>query len=77
MTTLEQTTEAQRNGTPSPVVGTDGAAHHLGIAPATLETWRSTGRVKIPFIRVGRCVRYRIADLDRFLESQTAVTGGQ
>jgi len=77
MTPTEQPTEAQRNGTPSPLVDTIGAARYIGIAAPTLETWRCTGRVKIKFVRVGRCVKYRLADLDAFLESQTTVTGGQ
>ena len=51
----------------SPVLDTPGAASYCGIATATLETWRSTGKVKIPFIRVGRRVLYRITDLDAFL----------
>lgn len=79
MTDHLKTTEAHRAGivTTSPVVGTDGAALRLGVSPATLETWRSTKRVKIPFLRVGRRVLYRLADLDAFLESQAALTGGQ
>lgn len=51
------------------------AAHHLSIAPGTLSVWRSTGRYKIPFIKVGHLVRYRISDLDAWLESRVRTNG--
>ena len=35
----------------------------LGVRPATLCNWRTTGRHRLPYIKVGRLVRYRIADL--------------
>ncbi len=49
----------------------DEAAKYLGVKRTTLDTWASTKRYPIPFIRVGRSVRYRRADLDQFLESRT------
>ena len=30
------------------------AAKYLGVAPRTMANWHSTGRVKIPFYKVGR-----------------------
>ena len=50
---------------------TGDAAQYLGLKDHTLEVWRSSGRYDLPFIRVGRRVKYRRADLDRFLESRT------
>jgi predicted site-specific integrase-resolvase len=50
------------------------AAQMLGIAAKTLPVWRSTRRVEIPYIKIGRCVRYRLSDLQRFIEAKT-VTG--
>ena len=47
------------------------AAAALNVKPQTLAVWRSNGRYPLPFIRVGRCVRYRAADLQKFLESRT------
>jgi excisionase family DNA binding protein len=47
------------------------AAQYLGVTPKTLEVWRCTKRYNIPFIKVGRLVKYRKADLDAFLESRT------
>ncbi len=38
-------------------------AEVLGVKSATLCNWRCTGRYGLPFIKVGRLVRYRVADL--------------
>ena len=47
------------------------AAEYLGVQPHTLEIWRCTGRYRIPYIKVGRRVKYRRADLDAWLDSRT------
>ena len=47
------------------------AAAYLGVSPGTLEVWRCTKRYHIPFIKVGRLVRYRKSDLDSFLDRRT------
>jgi excisionase family DNA binding protein len=44
-------------------------AIHLGIPVATVYQWRSRGKGPSGF-RVGRHVRYRQADVDRWLEGQ-------
>lgn len=51
------------------------AAAILDVTPGTLGVWRSTGRYGIPFIKVGRKVRYRLADLQAWLESRTRENG--
>ena len=51
------------------------AAQLLHVTPGTLSVWRSTGRYSIPFIKVGRSVRYRAADLNAWLESRTQANG--
>lgn len=51
------------------------AAEVLGLSPGTLSVWRSTGRYQVPFIKVGHLVRYRLSDLDAWLESRTRTTG--
>jgi hypothetical protein len=43
----------------------------MGIAAATLQYWRTTGAQKIPFIKVGGRVMYRISDLDKWLDDHT------
>jgi excisionase family DNA binding protein len=49
----------------------DQAANYIGVTPGTLEVWRCTKRYHIPFIKVGRLVRYRKSELDTFLERRT------
>ncbi len=51
------------------------AAALLTVAPGTLGVWRSTGRYNLPFLKVGRAVRYRRADLLAWLEKRTRETG--
>jgi excisionase family DNA binding protein len=53
------------------------AAQFLQVEPGTLSVWRCTGRYKIPFIKVGRLVRYRRSDLEAWLESRTLNNGGE
>lgn len=47
------------------------AAEYLGISTGTLDVWRSTKRYAIPYVKVGRLVKYRQSALDAFLESRT------
>ncbi len=51
------------------------AAEVLTVEPGTLSVWRSTGRYSIPFVKVGRRVRYRRSDLMAWLESRTCANG--
>ena len=50
-------------------------AEILGISKSALEVWRTTGRYQLPFIKVGRNVRYRRSDVLEWLESRTRVNG--
>ena len=48
------------------------AAKYLGLTnPQTLGVWACEGRYDLPYIRVGRHVRYRQSDLDAWLERRT------
>ncbi len=51
------------------------AAALLDVCPGTLSVWRSTGRYSLPFLKVGRKVRYRRADLASWLESRARMSG--
>ena len=48
-----------------PLLSVDEAATYLKIAAWTLRHWVS--QRKIPFVRLGRLVRFRQADLDAFI----------
>ena len=51
------------------------AAEHLTVSPGTLSVWRSTGRYNLPFVKVGRMVRYRLSDLNAWLEARSRESG--
>lgn len=51
-------------------------ADALGVNLTTLEAWRSTRRYPLQFVKVGRLVRYRAADVAAFLEARTHGAGG-
>ncbi len=53
------------------------AAFALGVKPTTLAVWRSTGRYNLPFLKVGRLVKYRVSDLAEFLARRTANHTGE
>lgn len=52
------------------------AADYLGTTVGTLSVWRCNRRYSVPFVKVGRKVCYRKADLDRFLWQRTENRGG-
>lgn len=43
------------------------------IPEKTLSVWRSTNRVRLPYVKVGGAVRYRVADVDKFEADNTHV----
>ena len=46
-------------------------ARALGVAAHTLAVWRSDGRHDLPYVKVGRAVRYRATDVLAYLDAQT------
>lgn len=55
---------------PEPLLDRKAAARYLGVSPGTLAVWDCTKRYDLKPIKVGRAVRYRLADLDAFLNAQ-------
>jgi len=45
------------------------AAAYCATTVPTLATWRCTGKVPIPYVKIGASVRYRRKDLDNFITS--------
>lgn len=43
------------------------AARYLNLSPGTLKKWRCTGEQDIPFLKIGRRVIYKKADVDAWL----------
>jgi excisionase family DNA binding protein len=53
------------------------AAEYIGVREQTLAVWRSSGRYSLPFVRCGRLIRYRRADLDAWLAARTITHTGE
>jgi excisionase family DNA binding protein len=47
------------------------AAQKLIVAPETLQQWRHHRRYKLPYVKVGRLIRYRLSDVESFIASRT------
>jgi excisionase family DNA binding protein len=47
------------------------AAELLGVRPQTLAVWHITGKYGLPVVKVGRSVRYRLADLEKWIAART------
>jgi predicted DNA-binding transcriptional regulator AlpA len=60
----------------SETVDSKQAAAYLGFALATLEIWRFQNKGPA-YLKIGRSVRYRIADLDEWLQQQKRVVPGK
>ena len=62
---------------PKDIMRIQEAAEYLSVSVGTLYHWVSEGR--IPVVRISaRCIRFRRADLDGWLESKMAsIPGGQ
>jgi len=48
----------------------DEVADFLCVTPHTLSVWRCTGRYNLPFVKVGRRVRYRKEDVEAFVSER-------
>ncbi|HEY1685902.1 MAG TPA: helix-turn-helix domain-containing protein [Tepidisphaeraceae bacterium] len=53
------------------LVDTREAARRLAISPRTL--WQLTKNRIVPSLKIGKCVRYRAADLDDWTRQQTEI----
>lgn len=53
---------------PNPLLTNAEAANYLSVQPQTLAKWRmGGGEPAIPFVKVGRNVRYQLSDLDSYI----------
>lgn len=48
-------------------------AGFLGLTEGTLAVWASTKRYELPYIKVGRLVKYRQSDIVEFLKRRTHI----
>jgi predicted DNA-binding transcriptional regulator AlpA len=56
---------------PSSLVDEKRAAEILGITAGTLSVWRCVRRYPLPYTKIGRAVRYDVAQLQEFIRSRT------
>jgi predicted DNA-binding transcriptional regulator AlpA len=56
-----------------PLVPDTDAAPELGVSPATLRVWRRRG-IGPRFVRIGRSIRYRRADIEEYISKRTVET---
>jgi excisionase family DNA binding protein len=52
------------------------AAAILGITYHTLAVWKCTKRQALPYVKIGRLVKYRRADLEKFISENLIESAG-
>lgn len=68
--------EKLNTNTPNHLLTRKEAAEFLGVTEHTLAVWASTKRYDLPYIKVGRLVKYRYSDLLGFIDRNTELAGG-
>ncbi len=43
----------------------------LDTTTGVLAVWRTTGKVDLPYIKIGKSVRYRLSDIEAFINANT------
>jgi len=72
---MEVMMQGQSIPSDDPLLDDKAAAKVIDVSPGTWPVWRSTGRYNLPFIKIGRKVRYRRSDLENWLQARTRTTG--
>jgi len=55
----------------TPLLTPEEAAELLKISTAQLSNWRSNKKVSIKYVKLGSSVRYKLADVQAYIESNT------
>lgn len=58
------------NQLPERLLNRKEAARYLNVSPGTMAVWDCTKRYDLKPLKIGRSVRYRLSDLNLFLEQQ-------
>jgi hypothetical protein len=61
---------------PDSLVSEVEAAEILDVTKFCLRSWR-TKKIGVPYVRVGRLCRYRVSDLQQFLDAHRVEPGGE
>lgn len=43
------------------------AAEYLGVKENTLAVWRSTKRYDLPYIKIGKSIRYKLSEIETYI----------
>lgn len=54
----------------SELLHTEQAAAFLGLSEKTLNNDRCTRKIGIPFVKIGRSIKYRRSDLEKFISDR-------
>ena len=68
---MNQKTQNVHSARISNLLSPQEAADMLGTTPGVLSVWRSNKRYDLKYVKIGKSVRYRLEDLQAFIESRT------
>ena len=60
------------NVAPSGLMTPRDAAVYIGVKINTLAVWRMTNRYGLPFVKLGKVIRYRKSDLDKWIDENVS-----
>lgn len=60
------------NVAPSGLMTPRDAAVYIGVKINTLAVWRMTNRYGLPFVKLGKVIRYRKSDLDEWIDENVS-----
>lgn len=60
-----------RQSEPHAMLTTEEAADYLGMTSTTLNAWRCSKAIRLPYVKMGGAVRYRKSELEKFIEAHT------
>lgn len=63
----EKDQNSETCGLRDPLLTPEQAAGQLHNNTGTLANWRSSGRVVLPYVKIGKLVRYRQSDVEAFI----------
>ncbi len=68
---MQAQSEVIKNQNTDPLFTPQQTSEYLGVSHDTLSVWRCEKRYNIPYLKVGRLVKYRKSDLDAWLAGRT------
>ena len=71
---MQKTTPVKEvcNVAPSGLMTPRDAAVYIGVKINTLAVWRMTNRYGLPFVKLGKVIRYRKSDLDEWIDENVS-----